>query len=172
MSESQKKSRRWLLPAGLVALVAGLVVVALNRGPVNLDPDTPEGTVQEYLLAVHEERWEDAVAVIEPQWLGDCDGQELAAFADPDFTAELTNGESDGLGGFPAVRQDFTAIGGNATEDLPGSDTQVEVVISHDEAGAFGSSWSEYVVFELAQEDDFWWITGDPWPYFVWNCRN
>lgn len=171
MSESRTTSRRWPLPVGLVVLVVTLVVIALTRGPVNLDPDTPEGAVQEYLLAIHERRWEDAVAVIHPGWLGACEGQDLATFADPDFTAELTEGETDGFD-FVPVREETESIGVDArTEDLPGPDTQIEVIISHDDSGPFGSSWNEYVVFELINEDDFWWVSGDPWPYFIWNCR-
>jgi hypothetical protein len=56
-------------------------------------------------------------------------------------------------------------------EDFPVVDEQVEVTISRGEGGAFGSGWNEYVVFEMVDEDDFWWVSGDPWPYFVWNCR-
>jgi hypothetical protein len=26
-------------------------------------------------------------------------------------------------------------------------------------------------MFELLDDDDFWWIVGDPWPYFTWECR-
>lgn len=161
-----------MLPVVLGVLVVALVVVALTRDSAQLDPDTPEGAVQEYLLALHEERWEDAIAVIHPQWLGDCVASDLEAVADPEFTAELTDDVSGELGGFAPVRETFEEIGADAsTEDLPGSDTRVEVMISHEEGGAFGSSWNEYVVFELVDEDDFWWIGGDPWPYFTWSCR-
>ncbi|MFZ0014687.1 MAG: hypothetical protein WAL25_11305 [Acidimicrobiia bacterium] len=169
MSEQGSRSG-WWLPAGLAVLVIGLVAVALTRGPVSLDPDTPEGTVQEYLLALHEERWDDAIAVIHPQWLGNCDADDLSAFADPEFTAELGHSEEFG-GGF--VQEGFDAVGGDGFNpgELPGSDTSVEVTISRGDGGPFGSGWTEWVTFELVNEDDFWWISGDPWPGFVWNCQ-
>ncbi|MGB8360369.1 MAG: hypothetical protein WCE80_03120, partial [Acidimicrobiia bacterium] len=99
--------RSWLLPAGLFALVATLVVIALARGPVVLDPDTPEGTVQEYLQAIRDERWEDAIAVIHADWLGSCEASDLQGWTDTDFTATL--GTDAGLGVVTSER--FTEIG-------------------------------------------------------------
>jgi hypothetical protein len=37
--------------------------------------------------------------------------------------------------------------------------------------GVFGAGWDEYVIFEMSDDGEFWWIVSDPWPYFVWNCR-
>lgn len=164
-------TRRWLLPVGLAALVVALVVIALTRGPVELDPGTPEGAVQEYLLAIDEKRWEDAVAVIHPQWLGECDATDLSHFADFDFTAELGRSNGDAGFGGAIVEERFTEITVESGEELPVADTHVEVTISRGDGGAFGSGWDEYVVFEMVDEDGFWWVSGDPWPYFVWNCR-
>ncbi len=47
MSEqmSDKKRPQWLLPAGIGLIVVVLVVVALVREPVQLDPSTPDGPV-------------------------------------------------------------------------------------------------------------------------------
>jgi hypothetical protein len=157
------------MPVGLTVLVIALVVIALTRGPVVLEPDSPEGTVQEYLVAINEERWEDAVAVIHPEWLGECEADDLATFASSDFGAEL--GMASQFGG-AVVSERFDEIGvDQAAEPLPVGKTTVEVTIIHNEAGGLGSSWNEFVVFELVDEDDFWWISNDPWPYFVWNCR-
>lgn len=169
MSTDGGTTRRWLIPVGLTVLVVGLVVIALTRGPVELNPDSPEGTVQGYLIAVHDGRWEDAVAFIHPQWLGACGSDDLARTATTDFTAEL--GFSTGLGGgFVEERFNDIAAGGDFEQVRPASTTSVEVTISRGDDGALGSSWSEYVTFELLDEDDFWWISGDPWPYFVWQC--
>ncbi len=167
MSEEARTSRvpGWLLPVGLVALVVGLVAIALSRGPTEIDPDTPEGTVQEYLQAINDERFDDAVDVIHPAWRGACEGSDLAGFVDTDFTARLGN-ESFG-GGFVAV----PATEEGSSVPLPPTDTTVEVTISHNQGGGIGSSWDEYVVFELIDDDDFWWLGNDPWPYFLWNCR-
>ncbi len=173
MSEKKPGSRRWLLPVGLGVAVVALVAIALTRGPVELDPDTPEGTVQEYLRALNEKRWDDAVAVVHPQWLGECTGDDLAQFADFDFTAELGRSDTSGAFGGVIIEESFDVVGSDdgVAEDFPVVDTHVEVTISRGEGGAFGSGWNEFVVFEMVDEDDFWWVSGDPWPYFVWNCR-
>jgi hypothetical protein len=169
MSDESRRFSQWILPVGLGALVVVLVVIALSRGPVDLDPDTPEGTVQEYLVAIDEERWDDAVAVIHPDWLGECDGTDLSRFAQGEFTAEL--GAPGGFDG-GIVREDFATIGEGESAALPGSEETVEVTIRHtDQGGVFGTGWNEYAIFELSNDDDFWWIVSDPWPYFVWNCR-
>ncbi len=167
----QRGFRNWWLPLGLGVLVIALVVIALTRGPVVLDPTSPEGTVQEYLVAIDEGRWEDALLVIHPDWLGACEADDLARFDPGEFTAEL--GAPRGISaGF--VTEDFEAIGGGGgePEPLPSSDTTVEVTISHrGTGGGLGSGWDEYVVFELVDGGEFWFISGDPWPYFIWNCR-
>jgi hypothetical protein len=171
MSEETRKLPGWLLPVGLAVLVVTLVSIALLRGPVELDPDTPEGTVQEYLLAIDEERWDDAISVIDAGWRGACDGESLSRFSQGEFTAQLGSPQPDGIFG----GQGFTVNGdvaiGVEGQELPAADTTVEVTITHDGAGGLGGGWDEYVVFELANEDGFWWIVSDPWPYFIWNCR-
>jgi hypothetical protein len=169
MSAKSRDLSNWLLPAGLATLVVVLVVIALTRGPVELDPDTPEGTVQEYLVAIDEERWDDAVALIHPEWLGACDGQDLSRFSQGAFTAEL--GATGGFGG--VVREQFEAIGEEEPELMPTGDETVEVTIRHTDSGGgvLTNSWDEYVIFELHDDGEFWWIINDPWPYFVWNCR-
>lgn len=165
MSETEGRGwKSWLLPAGIVVAVAALVTIALTRGPADLNPDSPEGTVQEYLVAVEQERWDDALEVIHPQWRGSCDGDDLAMFQQGDFTAHLGHQDEFG-GGF---------VGGSGIglgEDLPAADTTVDVTIQHGTVSPLGGGWSEFVVFELVDDDDFWWITGDPWPYFIWNCQ-
>lgn len=173
MSEREPASRRWLLPVGLGVAVVALVAIALTRGPVELDPDTPEGTVQEYLLAINEKRWDDAIAVVHPQWLGECDGDDLAQYADFEFTAELGRNDVGAFGGV-IVEETFTDIAGSEdamSEDFPVVDTHVEVTISRGDSPVFGPGWEEYVLFEMVDEDDFWWVSGDPWPHFVWTCR-
>lgn len=168
MSDKARGLSDWVLPVGLGLLVVVLVVIALTRGPVELDPDTPEGTVQEYLVAIDEERWDDAVAVIHPDWLGACDEEDLSRYEQGEFTAEL--GAPGGFGGI--VREEFGVVEADPAQPLPSPDETVEVTIRHaDAGGVFGSGWDEYVIFELSDDDDFWWIISDPWPYFVWSCR-
>ena len=164
MSETGRKIPGWLVPAGLGIVVVALVAIALLRGPASLDPSTPEGAVQEYLVALSEERWDDAAAVVHEDALGNCTSDDIRAFGTVDFTAEL-GFQGDFFGGVAerAVFDDGSA--------LPSGDTLVDVTITHSSEGGLGSGWSEFVTFEMFEEEGFWWITGDPWPYFVWNCR-
>lgn len=165
MTEREQGSARWLLPVGLGVAVVALVTVALTRGPVELDPGTPESTVQQYLVSIDEKRWADAVAVIHPQWLGACDGDDLARSADFEFTAELGEvgvEERDVIGASP----DTLSQG-----DFPEVDEHVEVTISRNDSPVFGPGWEERVLFEMVDEDAVWWVSGDPWPYFIWSCR-
>lgn len=170
MQEGDRRLGGWLVPLGLVALVAGLVLIALLRGPVELDPDSPEGAVQEYLLAISEERWDDALEVVHPDWLGSCDARDLEIHAPESFMARLgTDPELSGM----AVEERFVAIPAEVPteEPLPVGQTFVEVTITRREPGDVGPGWDEFVSFELIEEDDFWWLVNDPWPYFVWSCR-
>lgn len=165
MTDTERRLPGWLFPAGVGVLVVGLVAIALLRGPMQLDPDSPEGTVQEYLLAINEGRWDDALEVLHHAWRGTCTAAHIQASAPAAFSAELRAGDEsrdvplgptpDHPPGLPD-RSDFE------------NTARVEVTIRH--GGGLGSGWDEYVNFELAEENDRWWIFGEPWPYFSWNC--
>jgi hypothetical protein len=171
MSTPERKLPGWVLPLGLVVLVGGLVAIALTRGPVELDPDTPEGTVQEYLLAISEQRWDDAIEVVHEDWRGSCEGSDLEAMHPGDFSAELGT-EFGGEGEFIFEGGVAVAPGEpGAPATIPDDATQVEVTIHRSDDGGLGSSWSEYVVFELSNDGEFWWLVGDPWPHFTWACQ-
>lgn len=158
MSTPERKLPGWVLPAGLGLVVVALVVVALARGPVEFDPDSPEGAVQEYLVAIHEERWEDALEVVHDDWRGSCDGDDMRSFDPGDFSAALG---APG-GGITRIRD---IEGTEAT--LPEDTTWVEVTINHGDTGG----WTEHTEFELVEREGFWWLVGDPWPYFIWSCK-
>ncbi|HSM00862.1 MAG TPA: hypothetical protein VK960_00265 [Acidimicrobiia bacterium] len=158
----------WALPAGLGVLVVALVTLALTRGPVSFDPDTPEGTVQEYLTAISEERWDDAIEVFHEDWRGECEGSDLAASAPDRFTAELGSDRS----GERIVEETFGPVppGEDSQVTVPEDVTRVAVTIRHNETGALGTGWSENATFQLVDEEGFWWLVGEPWPYFTWSC--
>lgn len=161
--------RRWAVPAGIGVAVVALVVVALVRDPLTLDPDSPEGTVQEYLQAISDERWEDAYAVLDPERFAGCGPSDIASNAPGQpFTASLQPPEG-------VVQERFEAIppgdGPTSTTTPPDEETIVEVTLRFGDSGPFGSGgWTSYEVFDLVSRDDFWWISGDPWPYFSWRC--
>ncbi len=167
MSEQQTRANAWLLPVVLGVVVVGLVAIALTRGPVELDPDTAQGTVQEYLVAMNDADYERALELLHPQWADGCEPDDLRNVGRRDFTARLGHMSSSG------IREEFGVVGEEfpTGEDLPGATEFVEVTITQGDAG-FGGGWDEYVVFELVEDDGFYWLVGDPWPYFTWNCRN
>ena len=65
--------RGWLVPVGAAVLIVSLVAVALVREPAQLDPNTPEGTVQVYLQALSDGDYEGAFAVLDPEFYEGCD---------------------------------------------------------------------------------------------------
>lgn len=149
MSESKRPA--WLLPAGIGLLIIVLVVVALVRDPVQLDPETPEGTVQEYLQAISDDDYERAFELLRPDDFEGCVPSDMRRFVSNEpFTATL---DPDG--------------GTMTAEDR----AMVNVRIRFGTDGPFGSGWETFESFELVSEDGFWWITGEPWPHFFWECR-
>lgn len=168
MSESTRS--RWILPSVLVVAVVALVAVALARGPVSLDPDSAEGTVQEYLVALDEEDFDTALSLLHPQWGDLCTADDLRFSVPTGFTAKLGHSQSsNGFSEFGIVQKEF----GDIQRDLPGGTEFVEVTITRNDqfGGIGGGGWDEWVIFELVDQDDFYWIVGDPWPYFTWNCQ-
>lgn len=155
----------WLLPLGLGVIVVILVVIALARGPASFDPDTAEGTVQEYLLAIDEGRWDDAVEIVHEDWRGNCSGTDLESFGPGEFTAELGNET-----GFDDVAR-FGEVPEDGIPAIPEDATEVEVTINHRTGAGLGSGWSEVATFDLVDDGELWWLVGDPWPHFVWSCQ-
>lgn len=144
-----RSSPKWLWPAVIGGLVAALVVIALVRDPILLDPTTPEGTVQEYLQAISDEDWEGAFELLDPDSFEGCDAADIQRVTwQNTFTASLPEeGEP------PAGEQVF-----------------VVVTMRFGDGGPFGGGWSSDETFVLISNEGFWWITEDPWPYFHWEC--
>ena len=137
------------MAAGAVLLVAALVIVALARDPVKLDPSTPEGTVQAYVQAIADKDYETAFKLLHPDESEGCRPADLAHFGRNDpFTVTL--GDTDISNG--------TAF--------------VEVTISQGQSpGPFDPGRGGYEeLFVLERSDGQWLITDEPWPYFNWRC--
>lgn len=134
--------------AGLVVLVA-LVVIALVREPVELDPGTPEGTVQGYLQAIADEDYEAAIAFLEPELAESCTASDLIEFAPQEpFSATLVDTEETDETATVVASISFTPAPGPLDPGLEGMDTY----------------------FDLTLIDGVWRITNDPWPYYTWSC--
>ncbi len=167
MTPPDRRIPGWALPVGLAVLVIALVTIALARDPVSYDPGTPEGTVQEYLLAISEERWDEAIEIVHEDWRGSCEGSDLAMNVHDEFTARL----GDQTGGLGASSGFSSSPDGLTGPTVPEGATSVEVTLEHGDTGGLGSGWTELTVFEMIEEEGFWWVVGDPWPYFAWTCR-
>ena len=94
---------RWLWPLGIGLGVVALVIVALARQPVQLDPSTAEGTVQAYLQAISDEDYNKAFEALDPEGFEGCSTSDLARNAPREaFTATL---------GFSEDADEFRPIG-------------------------------------------------------------
>lgn len=148
MSEANRPA--WLLPGGISLLVVVLVVVALIRDPVQLDPGTPSGTVQEYLQAISDHDFEAAHELLHPDEFEGCLPSDLERHV---------------------TQEPFTASLESTVEPPDDQETAVvNVRIRFGTGGPFGSGWESFESFELVSEDDGWLITGEPWPYFSFEC--
>lgn len=145
-TDAGQGKRSWAFPLVVLLVVAALTVVALLREPVTLDPSTPEGTVQIYLQALADNDFEAALDQTTDDIQQECSAQDISDnFYYDSFTATL--GETRELG----------------------TVTVVEVAINQSDAG-FADGYFEQM--ELTDEGGSWAITGDPWPYFTYNCFN
>ena len=137
-----RKLPGWLLPVAGFLVVVALVASGLLRETPDLDPATPEGTVQAYLEAV---------------FAGD---QEAAA--------GYTERECDSnLGpGTPTEGVSATLV----SVDLTASNATVVVRLSQPSQDPLGglSEYDEW--FYLVNQDGTWVISQPVWPYYGVEC--
>jgi len=137
-----RKLPGWLLPTVGVLAVVALVAAGVLREAPELDPTTPEGTVQVYLQAVF-------------------DGDQEAA-------AALTEGECDANLG-PGSQVDGVSA---SLESVEGDENQATVIVnmSQPSSDPFGglSEWQEW--FSLLNHDGTWMIQQPVWPYYAGEC--
>ncbi len=149
-----RSSRRWLLTFGLAIGVLVIVTVALvlataSRGEEPLLPeDTPEGTVQRFLLAVRDEDYLKAESYLSPP-------------IDDKITYDLRRNRMAGLGegaGWKAT------LGKSIVKD---DEATVDVTVAvFRPSGPFENSVRTYrVTFFLKKEDASWHITS---PVNLW----
>ena len=142
--------RKWALPVGIGVGVIALVVVALVREPVQLDPSEPEGAVQGYLQALSNGDNEAAFEYLDPESFAGCEPEAS------DFRFESP--------------RDFEASLGNVT--LRGEDrAEVKVTIREGGGGLMGGVWTHQEFFTLRFFDRNWYITGQAWPYYFFGCE-
>lgn len=112
-----------------------------------LDPSTPEGAVQQYLLAVTQERWDDALEFLDPDTFGTCTAEDFGM----------------------SVSERITSVSHVGTFMGP-VDAQVEVIIRYSGNGGLGGSWESSWTYSLIERDRNWYIYNDTWPAELWSC--
>jgi hypothetical protein len=140
--DEDRKLPGWLLPVAGFLVVVALVTAGLLRETPDLEPSTPEGTVQAYLEAVFA-------------------GDQQAA-------AEYTEGECDPNLGPGAATEGVSAT----LVSVEGDDSQTTVVVSlsqpsEDPLGGL-SEYPEW--FNLVNRDGTWVIIQPVWPYYGADC--
>lgn len=134
-------------PNTVLAVVAGLVVtlavvaavVSGARERPELDPTTPEGTVQLFLTAIFDGDQDAAADHLDPG-LG----------CEPPFEAYLP----------PGARIDVVST---STE---GDEARVVVDVVERTGGLVPDEWTHRQAYDLTADGDGWLLTGDPWPVF------
>jgi hypothetical protein len=140
--DEERKFPGWLLPLIGALVVVILVAAGLLRETPDLDPSTPEGTVQAYLQAVFDGDQEAAAQYTE----GDCDPNLGPGSPVDGVSASLVRVEGD--------------------------DNQATVVVklSQPSGQPFAglSEWEEW--FTLINRDGTWMIQQPVWPYYGVEC--
>lgn len=144
-------SRALGLVVGIVLALAVAIaaIVTSMRPTAELDPNTPEGTVQAFFEAVEAENWEGLRALLSAPLQEDCEATELAQFRDDIDRAVI------------------------ARVDSTGADTIVEVSVSRvvvdDPLNPY--TYDDTFQFVLTQEDGRLVVSQLPWQFFCEGVR-
>lgn len=144
--EEGRRLPGWVFPVAAVVGVVALVVIGLNRGPANFDPETPEGTVQLYLDALA--RGDFDIASSYWATAGCIPPSNIPTTGAPDVSAALVSVDGNDIQATVAVR-----ITETSTDPLTG-------LYEHEE-------W-----FTLINEDGSWKIQQPAWPYWDQVCED
>jgi len=130
----------------LLAVLAGVLVA--NRAAPNLNPDTPEGVVQQYLKAVFAGDHPAAAALLSPS--SGCNVSDVAAAYAPESARIVLD--------HTAVTGDHAVVTVKVTEGSGG--------------GPFESSgYSHTERITVQREGAVWKITGSPWLLPMCNAK-
>ena len=139
-------NRKLAIVSGLVVVVsiAVLAIAALVNDPVVLDPDRPEGAVQQYVQAVADEDWATARSFFTPE------------LADRCTLADVSQSRVDNVSRVSI--DDVSRAEGRAV---------VSVVITYTSADdpLSTSTWDDRVTFVLVDSGG-WAFEEVSWPYF------
>jgi hypothetical protein len=135
----------WVLPvAGVVAVVV-LVVIGLNREPEQLDPGTPEGTVQAYIAALTAGDFDTAASLWSDQGC-------IPESVEP-------------TGGAPDISATLVRVEGGDDE------ATVVIGITDNTVDPVNGIYEYQEWFNLVREDGSWRILQPSWPYYDQMCE-
>ena len=131
-----------------LAVAVAAIATSMRQSP-QLDPNTPEGTVQAFFQGVEADEWEGVRALLSASLQEDCEASELAQFRDDVDRAVISEVEA------------------------AGSDTIVEVRVSRvvidDPFNPY--SYDDTFHFVLAQEDGRLAVAELPWQFYCEGVR-
>jgi hypothetical protein len=139
---SEKRTNRILgIVIAAIAIVALIVILAVKDPTAQLDAASPEGVVQQYLAAITEKDFDQALTYL----------AEDSKCTIQDFDR--------------AYVQDSLRI---LLSDTSSSDTSASVIVKIETSSGdpFYNGYSETQTFRLTKDDSGWKITGIPWPTY------
>ena len=151
MSENATSGRSLGLVVGVVLVLAVAIaaIVTSMRPSPQLDPNTPEGTVQAFIQAVEVDNWEGVRALLSAPLQEDCQASELAQFRDDVDRAVISDVETAGTETIVEVR--------------------VSRVVIDDPFNPY--SYDDTFHFVLAQEDGRLAVAELPWQFYCEGVR-
>lgn len=138
---NQRANRVLGLVVAAISIVAIIAVLAIKETTPQLDANTPEGTVQQYLQSVSTRDFDSAITY-------------LAI----DTKCKLEDFDQ-------AYIQDSIRIS-LSEASVTGSSASVKVNIETSSGGPFSGSYTEPQAFRLTKSDGEWKIAGIPWPTY------
>ena len=139
---SEKRANKVLgIVLAAIAIVAVIVVLSVNEPVAQLDKDSPEGTVQQYLGAITDKDFSQAMDYLASD--SKCTIQDFER----------------------AYIQDSLRIG---LSDLTTTADSASVTVKIDTSSGdpFYGGYSETQTFTLTKEESGWKVTGIPWPTY------
>ena len=138
---NQRANRMLGLVVAAISIMALIAVLAVKETTPQLDANTPEGTVQQYLKSVTERDFDTAITYLASDTKCKIEDFDQAYIQDS-FRISLSD----------------TSI----TSDS----AMVKVGIENSSGDPFGGSYAESQTFRLTKSASAWKISGIPWPTY------
>jgi len=138
---NQRANRVLGIVVAAISIVALIAVMAVKEATPQLDADTPEGTVQQYLESVTDRDFNSAITYLATD--SKCEIEDFdQAYIDDSVRVSLLD----------------TTITTNLAS--------VRVSIENSSNDPFGGAYTEAQTFHLTKSDTGWRISGIPWPTY------